>query len=216
MTRLLNIIEEKNVPFALLTDDQPVYTLIVQLRNENKEKFDQIIPIFGPFNAQAAFITAIAKRFEGSGLSNIFVSASIIADKSVDQAMCGKHFRRIVRALQLIYDALQRGIIRKSLDEGIKCPKYLHDKIDELSTQNADMLTIYSSIKQDQNFLDFLEKCYVSIGSMPMAEYWVSFMCMVEILIMNIHSIKLRNWERFKDSLRFMILWLQIYNKIHY
>ena len=92
----------------------------------------------------------------------------------------------------------------------------MHDKIDELRTQNADMLTIYSSIKQDPNFLDFLEKCYASIGSMPMAEYWLSFMYMVEILIMNIHSIKLRNWEHFKDSLRLMIPSLQICNKIHY
>ena len=96
-------------------------------------------------------------------------------------------------------------IIRKSLDEGIKCPKYLYDKIDELRTQNADMITIYSSIKQDPNFLDFLEKCYASIGSMPMAEYWLSFMYMVEILIMNIHSVKLMNWEHFKDSLRLVI-----------
>ena len=216
MTRLLNIIEEKNIPFVVLTGDQPVYTLLVQLRNENKEKFNKIIPILGPFYTQVAFITAIAKRFEGSGLSDIFVSPSIIADKSVNQAMRGKHFRRIVRALQLTYEAMQRRIIRKSLDEGIKCPKYLHDKIDHLRTQNADMLTIYSSIKQEPNFLDFLEKCYTIIGSTPMAEYWLSFMYMVKILIINIHSIKLRNWEHFKDSLRLMIPWLQIYDKIHY
>ena len=205
MTYLLNIAEEKNIPFLLLTGDQPVYTLIVQLRNENKEKFNKIIPILGPFHTQVAFITAIAKRFEGSGLSDIFVSASIIADKSVDQAMRGKHFRRIVRALQLTYEALQRRIIRKSLDEGIKCHEYLHGKTDELRTQNADMLTIYSSIKQDSNFLNFLEKCYASIGSTPMGEYWLSFMYMVEILIMNIHSVKLMNWEHFKDSLRLVI-----------
>ena len=129
--------------------------------------------------------------------------------------MRGKLFRRIVCALQLTYGALQRRIIRKSLDEGIKYPKYLHNKIDELRIQNTDMLTIYSSIKQDPNFLDFLEKCYAIIGSTPMAEYWLSFMYMVEILIMNIHSIKLRNWEHFKDSLRLMIPWLQIYDKIH-
>ena len=92
----------------------------------------------------------------------------------------------------------------------------MHDKIDELRTQNADMLTIYSSIKQDLHFLDLLEKCYGNIGSTPMAEYWLSFMYMVEILIMNIRSIKLRNWEHFKDSFRLMIPSLQIYNKIHY
>ena len=99
MTCLLNIIEEKNIPFVLLDCDQPVYTLIVQLRNENKEKFNKIFPILGPFHRQVCFIKAIAKRFEGSGVSDIFVSASIIADKSVDRALRGKHFRRIVRAL---------------------------------------------------------------------------------------------------------------------
>ena len=163
MTRLLNIIEDKNTPFVLLTGDQPVYTLIVQLRNEKKEKFSKIIPILGPFHTQAAFITAIAKWFEGSGLSDTFVSASIIADKSVDQAMLWKHFRRIVRALQLTYKALQRRIIRKSLDEWIKLPKYLHESNDVPRTQNADMFTIYSSIKQDPHFLDFLEKCYARL-----------------------------------------------------
>ena len=113
MTCLLNIIEEKNIPFVLLNRDQPVYTLIVQLRNENKEKFNKIIPILGPFHTQVAFITAIAKRFEGSGLSDIFVSASIIADKSVDQAMRRKHFRRIGRALQLTYEALQQRVLNR-------------------------------------------------------------------------------------------------------
>ena len=41
-------------------------------------------------------------------------------------------------------------------------------------------------------------------------------MYMVEILVNNIHSIKLRNWEHFKDSLKRMIPWLQIYGKICY
>ena len=90
------------------------------------------------------------------------------------------------------------------------------DKIDELRTQNAGMLTIYSSIKQNPIFLYFLEKCYASIGSTPKAEYWLGFIYMVEILIMNIHSIKLKNWEHFKDALRLMIPWLQIYDEIRF
>ena len=216
MTCLLNIIEEKNIPFVFLTSDQPVYTLIVQFRNKNKEKFNKIIPIFRPFHTQVTFITANTKQFEGSGLSDTFISASIIADKSVDQAMCKKHFGRIVQALQPTYKALQQRIIRKSLDKEIKCPKYLHDKIDELRTQNVDMFTIYSSTKQDPNFLDFLKNAMPVLESTPLAEYWLSFMYMLEILIMNIHSIKLGNLEHLKDSLRLMIPWLQIYNKIHY
>ena len=33
--RLLEVIDEKNMPFLILTGDKPVYTLIVQIRNEN-------------------------------------------------------------------------------------------------------------------------------------------------------------------------------------
>ena len=49
--------------FVLLTGDQPVYTLIVWIRNENNGRFSKIIPILGPFHTQVAFITAISKRF---------------------------------------------------------------------------------------------------------------------------------------------------------
>ena len=207
MTPLLNIIEEKNIPFVLLTGDQPVHTLIAQLRNENKETFYKIIPIIGPFHTQVVFITAIAKRFQGSGPSDTFVSASII-NQSTKPCV-----ENILGRLYMLFN-LQTKLCNEGSFQGIKCPKYLHDKIDELRTQNADMLKIYSSIKQEPIFLDFLEKCYASIGSRPMAEYWFSFMYMVEILMMNIHLIKLRNWEHFKDFLRLMIPWLQIYDKI--
>ena len=67
-------------------------------------------------HTQVAFITAISKRMEGSGIADIIVSAGIIADKSVDKAMRGKHFRRTVRAFQLLYEAWNRrrsNIIRR-------------------------------------------------------------------------------------------------------
>ena len=49
-----------------------------------------------------------------------------------------------------------------------------------------------------------------------MAEYWLCFMEIVEILVMNIHSLKTKNWIQFKQSIRLMIPWLQIYDKVHY
>ena len=124
---------------------------------KNKEKFNKIVSILGPFHTQVAFITAIAKRFEGSGLSDIFVSASIIADKSVDQAMRGKRFKRIVRALQLTYEALQWRIIQKSLDEGISVLSTCMTKLMSYALKMLICLQSYSSIKRP-NFFRFLGK----------------------------------------------------------
>ena len=64
------------MPFVQLIGDQPVYTLIVEIRNEDAARF-----------TQCSFITAINKRFSGSGISDLIVSAYIIiAERSIDQA----------------------------------------------------------------------------------------------------------------------------------
>ena len=49
-----------------------------------------------------------------------------------------------------------------------------------------------------------------------MANYWFSFMEMVEILMMNIHSLKIQDWSMFKDLLHLMIPWMQIYDNSNY
>ena len=46
--------------------------------------------------------------------------------------------------------------------------------------------------------------------------YWFRFMEMVEILMMNIHSLKILHWSMFKDLLRLIIPWMQIYDKSNY
>ena len=45
-----------------------------------------------------------------------------------------------------------------------------------------------------------------------MANYGFSFMDIVEILMMKIHFLRIQDWSLFKDSLRLMIPWMQIYD----
>lgn len=49
-----------------------------------------------------------------------------------------------------------------------------------------------------------------------MANYRFSFIEMVEILMMNIHLLKIQDWSMFKDLLYLMILWMQIYDNKNY
>ena len=50
----------------------------------------------------------------------------------------------------------------------------------------------------------------------PMARFRLSFMEMVEILIMNIHALRTQDWDKFKRSLRMMMPWLWIYDNDKY
>ena len=70
---------------------------MVQLKNENRDKFQLILPVLRPFHTHISIITAINKRFQGSGLSEIIVAADIISEGSVDQVLRGKHYNWSIR-----------------------------------------------------------------------------------------------------------------------
>ena len=100
------------MPFFLLVGYQPAYALIVQLKYENQELFNRILPFLGPFHTQCSFMSAINKRFNGSGLSDL-VGAEVIAEGSVDNALKGKHYKRGVRCFRLMYEVFVRRIIQQ-------------------------------------------------------------------------------------------------------
>jgi hypothetical protein len=71
---------KKHVPFILLYGDQPVCTLIVQLKAEHPDVLNLIDSFLGSFHAQCSFISAMNKIFHGSGLSDILVATNAIAE----------------------------------------------------------------------------------------------------------------------------------------
>ena len=50
----------------------------------------------------------------------------------------------------------------------------------------------------------------------PLAEFWLSYMELFEIHMMNIHSLKIQNVIMFKESLKLMIPWMKIYDNSNY
>ena len=116
MSNLAKSINEKKMPFAIIVGDHPVYVLMLSLKSENPTQFGKILPFMGPFHIEMSFIYAIYKRFKGSGIADMLVAASVIAEGSVDQRLCGKHFKRGVCCLRLLYETLIHHALDKRLD----------------------------------------------------------------------------------------------------
>ena len=77
------------MPFIQLIGDQPVYALIVEVKNENQGHFENILPVLGGFHTQGAFMATIYGRFKGSGLEDLAVAAGIVEAGSTDQDLKG-------------------------------------------------------------------------------------------------------------------------------
>ena len=74
------------------------------------------VSILCPFHQLCSFIYFIYKRFQGSGISDILVSAGVIVEGSVEQALRGKHYRRGVRCIMLMREALIQSRIKDKLE----------------------------------------------------------------------------------------------------
>ena len=222
MNRVVAVAKKKSMPFIQLVGDQPVYTLIVQLKYENPEQFDLIVPFLGPFHTQCSFMSAIHKRFKGSGLSDVLVAAGAIAEGSVDKALCGKHYKRGIQCLRLMYEALIRQIIQESINDGQHLSSETKEMLQILqnpsSTTRENLKATNDILEASQDFSNFISKAFDELEHCEshMAKYWLSFLQMVEILMQNIHALRTQNWEEFKISLRSMLPWMQIYDNNKY
>ena len=98
MVKLVEAMGKKNIPFSFLVGDLPTYKTIVQLKAENPEMYKDLIPILGAFHQQMSYIYAIYKRFKGSGMADTLVTAGVIMEGSVEQALRGKHYWRACTA----------------------------------------------------------------------------------------------------------------------
>ena len=52
---------------------------------------------------------------------------------------------------------------------------------------------------------------YLNDIVLTMANYSLNFMGIVEVMIMNIHSLKIRDWSEFSEFIQLMIQWARIH-----
>lgn len=115
MDKLADIINTNRMPFGFLVGDHPVYVLITVLKAENPNKYSDIVPFLGPFHTQCVMMNTIYKRYKGGELGEVLVAAGVIAEGSVDQALKGKHYKRGLRCLKLMYEALVSQLLKGRL-----------------------------------------------------------------------------------------------------
>jgi len=121
MNKLTNIITVKHMPFAFLVGDLPSLSLCSRLKIQWSTTTLCPFLVHSIHSAQW-WVLRIFKHFNGSDLEDVLVACGVIADGSVDQALKGKHFKRGLCCLKLMYEALMSQLVKERLIP------YLHGK----------------------------------------------------------------------------------------
>ena len=216
--KLINSMKEKKMPYSFLVGDLPTYKLILELITENPEEYKDVIPIMGAFHQQMSFIYAIYKRFKGSGISDVLVSAGVIVEGSVDQALRGKHYRRGLRCIMLWREVLIHKRITKLLEgttlsnQAVQNLAILRNALEETKVSLASACT---ELEDDESIRKLVDAVYEKPGT-DMGDYWVSFMEMSDVLIQNVHACHVCDLDEYLSSSYDMLPGLLAYNNHDY
>jgi len=170
MLKVKGAMERKRMPFAVVVGDQPVYTLLVEIKSEHPPEYKNIIPFLGPLHTQGCMIYAIYKRYKGSGIAEVLVAAGVIAEGSVDQALRGKHYRRALHCRTVMYFILNRHLAGSELEAGTRAQLAVlrHPKV---NTQKS--LAAANEKLQNDPAIDILIcSMFEEVQELDMANYW--------------------------------------------
>lgn len=190
MDKLSTIITTKRMPFAFLVGDHPVYVLIILLKAENPNKYHDILPFLGPFHTQCVMMSAIYKRYKGSELGYVLVAGGVIAEGSVNCALKGKHYKRGLRCLRLMYEALISQLVKGRLmpnlaDETRENLEILRDT----SLSQESRAAAHAALEDDADLETLITNLFTQVEASDMADYWRDFLCMTDALMQNVHAV---------------------------
>ena len=156
--------------------------------------------------------------------SRFTCTSKVLVDGSVKGALSGKMYNRAVRYVKWLYKALSRILI-EIVDEGIKetvkgifLLENLKKEIDTLSYDlNENSL---STVVDSEIFRDYLN-CFISTidnirHSGELAKFWLTFIDMATVLLNTMYGTRSGNWDLLIESLREMIPFTFVYDRIHY
>ena len=124
----------------------------------------------------------------------------------------------------LVYEALVRMLLQKHESQ---LPQKVKDNIQKIVdvpginidvTQNTKRKILIDALLEDTDFCDYIDNIFtkVEMAISDVAKYWLSFLEMVDILLMHYHAMRTQNWKEYLTSIRLMLPWMAIHDSVHY
>lgn len=110
-----------------------------------------------------------------------------------------------------MYEALMHLLLNKGLiglELGTTIKAQLAILREPMENSQECLASAHKNLENDPAVDSLVCNMWEGLEVSDMANYWIDFMKMVEILMMNVHAIHTCNWEEYLISLREMLPWL--------
>ncbi|KAJ3580968.1 hypothetical protein NHX12_017231, partial [Muraenolepis orangiensis] len=180
----LNMEQRKSKVYFHTSYNQPPNKSVV---NDVMDKLSTIIATKRmPFASCCVMMSTIYKCYKGSELGDVLVAGGVIAEGSVDRALKGKHYKRGLHCLRLMYEALLNQLVKGRLvpnlaDETRENLEILRDT----SLSKESRTAAHVALEDDADLESLITNLFTQVEASDMADYWRDFLSMTDVLMQN-------------------------------
>ncbi|CAH3174764.1 unnamed protein product [Porites lobata] len=113
--RIMQVAESFNQKHVVLTVDQALFPLLMELKWTLPEYKDTLIPRLGGLHTSMNFLKVLGQHIQDSGLPTIWIESGILGPRTVERALAGKDYNKGTRVHKITPQAMWQLILPQVL-----------------------------------------------------------------------------------------------------
>jgi len=113
--RIIEVAESFNQKHVVLTVDQALFPLLVELKWVVPEYKDTLIPRLGGLHTSMNFLKVLGQHIQDSGLPTIWIESDIVGPRTVERALARKDYNKSLRVHKVTLQAMWQLLLLQLL-----------------------------------------------------------------------------------------------------
>ena len=113
--RIMQVAESFNQKHVVLTVDQALFPLLMELKWMLPDYKDTLIPRLGGLHTSMNFLKVLGQHIQDSGLPTIWIDSGILGPRTIERALAGKDYNKGTRVHKITVQAMWQLILPQVL-----------------------------------------------------------------------------------------------------
>ena len=200
--------------YVVMTVDQALFPLLMELKWGVSEFEDALIPRLGGLHISMNFLKVLGQHMSDCGLQQIWEESELMGPNSAEKVMNGKSYAKGMRAHKLTWQALWRLLLPKVQSYLEANDPDMGHRLSE-AAEKQDVETL-ATVLGSEIFLGHVDLFLETKDDDVNFKFWWQYLNMVSILLKFIRAQREGLWDDHLDAFRSMLPYFHRYDHINY
>ena len=216
--RIMQVANSFNQTHVVLTVDQALFPLLMELKWAVPEYKDVLIPRLGGLHISLNFLKALGQHMQNCGLAEIWIESGLLGPRTTERVLEGKDYSKGMRAHKITFQALWQLLLPHFLAYVEVRDQKLKENLDRCvqpsgKVDTGRMCDLLMSEDYNLIVLSFLKS---KKEKDPLFRFWWQYMKMVQILLLFTRAQREGQWDLHLYAFQEMLPFFHRYDHTNY